>query len=62
MLPEHKAIRHNQFNQYVFEEVIPYIRNKTSNDTFIITSGASFWRIACHESFLKKTRFNQWRY
>src|SRR5438067_519749 len=30
MLPEHKAIRHNQFNQYVFNEVIPFVRANTS--------------------------------
>ena len=27
ILPEHKAIRHNQFNDYVFREVIPFIKN-----------------------------------
>src|SRR3954447_344404 len=31
MLPEHRAIRHNQFNEYVFNEVVPFIRNATSN-------------------------------
>src|SRR5438445_11785354 len=30
MLPEHKAIRHNQFNQYVLHEVIPFVRANTS--------------------------------
>src|SRR6185295_2009190 len=30
MLPEHKGIRHNQFNKYVFDEVIPFIKNSTS--------------------------------
>ena len=41
MLPEHKAIRHNQFNEYVFNEVVPFIRNSTSNETMIYTCGAS---------------------
>jgi esterase/lipase superfamily enzyme len=27
MEPAHKAIRHNQFNEYVFHELIPFIRN-----------------------------------
>src|SRR3954468_8414778 len=27
MAGEHKAIRHNQFNEYIFNEVIPFIRN-----------------------------------
>lgn len=40
--PPYKAIRHQQFNQYVVEEVVPFILNKTSHDTPIITSGASF--------------------
>ena len=26
MIPEHKAIRHNQFNNYVFDEVVPFIK------------------------------------
>lgn len=54
MLPEHKAIRHNQFNEYVFNEVIPFIRNNTSNDTFIYTSGASFGALHAMNLFLKK--------
>ncbi|NUQ25695.1 MAG: esterase family protein [Saprospiraceae bacterium] len=41
MHPRHKSIRHQQFNAYVYEEVIPFIRSKTSEDTPIITSGAS---------------------
>ena len=41
MNPRHKAIRHQQFNRYVFEEVVPFIRKQTSDDTPIITSGAS---------------------
>ena len=35
----HKAIRQNQFNEYVFNEVIPFVRSYTSDDTPIITSG-----------------------
>ena len=41
MHPRHKAIRHQQFNAYVENEVIPFIRTHTSADTPIITSGAS---------------------
>src|ERR1700748_382365 len=37
MLPEHKAIRHNQFNNYVFDEVIPFVRTHTSQETPVIT-------------------------
>jgi len=41
MNPRHKAIRHQQFNSYVENEVIPFIRMNTSEDTQIITCGAS---------------------
>src|SRR5664279_5014551 len=42
MLGEHKGIRHNQFNQYISKEVVPFIKNNTSDETPIITCGASF--------------------
>jgi len=54
MLPEHKAIRHNDFNYYVFNEVISFIRNSTSNDTLIFTCGASFGALHAMNLFLKK--------
>jgi len=54
MLPEHKAIRQNQFNEYVFNEVIPFIRNSTSQETMIFTSGASFGALHAMNLFLKK--------
>ena len=53
MLPEHKAIRHNQFNDYISKEVIPYIKNKTSEETPIIISGASFGALHSMNLFLK---------
>lgn len=54
MLPEHKAIRHNQFNRYVFDEVVPFIRNNTSQETPIITCGASFGALHSMNLFLKR--------
>lgn len=54
MLGEHKAIRHNQFNEYIFNEVIPFIRNSTSQDTQIIVSGASFGALHSMNLFLKR--------
>lgn len=54
MLGEHKGIRHNQFNEYVFNEVIPYINNNTSKDTEIIVSGASFGALHSMNLFLKR--------
>lgn len=41
MEPRHKAIRHQQFNAYVENEVVPFIKMNTSEDTPIITCGAS---------------------
>ena len=54
MLPEHKAIRHNQFNEYVFNEVIPFIRSCTSNETMIYTCGASFGALHAMNLFMKR--------
>jgi esterase/lipase superfamily enzyme len=54
MHPRDKAIRHQQFNEYVFNEVIPYIRAKTSADTPIITCGASFGALHAMNMFLKR--------
>lgn len=54
MWGEHKAIRHNEFNSYVFNEVIPFIKNCTSNETPIITCGASFGALHSMNLFLKR--------
>ncbi len=54
MEPHHKAIRHQQWNSYVYNEVVPFIRSKTSNDTPIITCGASFGALHSMNLFLKR--------
>src|SRR6185436_16481581 len=54
MAGAHKAIRQNQFNEYVYNEVIPFIKNATSNDTEIILSGASFGALHSMNLFLKR--------
>ncbi len=54
MLGEHKAIRHNQFNGYIAHEVVPFIKNTTSNDTHVFTCGASFGALHAMNIFLKK--------
>ncbi len=54
MQGEHKAIRQNQFNNYIYNEVIPFIRNSTSRDTPIITCGASFGALHSMNLFLKR--------
>ncbi len=44
--PLHRTYKHNQWNYYVYDELIPFIKSQTSNETPVITCGASFWRIA----------------
>jgi esterase/lipase superfamily enzyme len=50
----HKAIRHNQFNDYVFNEVVPFIKTHTSAETSITTTGASFGALHAMNLFLKR--------
>ena len=52
-----KSIRHNQFTQYVYEEIIPFIKERTSSETPIITCGASFGALHAANLFFK----NPWR-
>ena len=54
MQGEHKAIRHNQFNEYIHKEVIPYIRTHTSEGTYIYTAGASLGAYHAMNLFLKR--------
>ena len=49
-----KIIRHQQFNEYVFEEVIPFIKTHTSAETPIIICGASFGALHSMNLFLKR--------
>jgi esterase/lipase superfamily enzyme len=54
MVPAHKAIRQNQFNEYVFNEVVPFIRNQSGQGSFIYTCGASFGALHAMNLFLKR--------
>jgi esterase/lipase superfamily enzyme len=54
MDPIYKSIRHQQFNSYVYEEVIPFIRTHTSQETPIIICGASFGALHSMNLFLKR--------
>lgn len=54
MDPRQKAIRHQQWNEYVFNEVIPFIRQETSADTPILTCGASFGALHSANLFFKR--------
>lgn len=54
MNPRHKSIRHNQFNEYVFQEVLPFIEGKTSHDTPIYVTGASLGALHSANLFFKR--------
>jgi esterase/lipase superfamily enzyme len=49
-----KINRHKQWNEYVFNEVIPFIRNNTSQETPIVTCGASFGALHSANLFFKR--------
>jgi esterase/lipase superfamily enzyme len=52
--PKTKIIRHQQFNDYVYQEVIPFIKTHTSDETPIIICGASFGALHSMNLFLKR--------
>ncbi len=52
--PRYKVIRHQQFNDYIHNEVIPFIRTNSSSDTPVITCGASFGALHSMNLFLKR--------
>ncbi len=52
--PLHKTYKHKQFNYYVFDEVIPFIRHLTSNETPIYTCGASLGALHAANLFFKR--------
>ncbi|MDB5253483.1 MAG: esterase [Flaviaesturariibacter sp.] len=52
--PRHKTWMHNQFNGYIHEEVVPFIRSRASPETPIITCGASFGALHSMNLFLKR--------
>lgn len=54
MDPWQKSVRHQQWNSYVFDELVPFIRNSTSWETPIITCGASFGALHSMNLFLKR--------
>jgi esterase/lipase superfamily enzyme len=54
MHPRSKSIRHQQFNQYVFNEVVPFIRAQTSGETPIVTTGASLGALHAANLYFKR--------
>jgi esterase/lipase superfamily enzyme len=54
MHPRDKSIRHVMFNEYVYEEVVPFIFNHCQSRVPIITSGASFGALHSANLFFKR--------
>ena len=54
MDPWQKSVRHQQWNDYVFNEVIPFVRTNSSSDTLIFTCGASFGALHSANLFFKR--------
>ena len=52
--PRYKTYRHQQWNDYIHKEVVPFIRTNTSHETPIITCGASFGALHSMNLFLKR--------
>ncbi|HUQ66597.1 MAG TPA: hypothetical protein VM101_10600 [Flavitalea sp.] len=52
--PLHKTYMHNQWNYYVYDEVMPFIKNNTSQDTPVYSCGASFGALHCANLFFKR--------
>ncbi len=49
-----QGVRHEAFNDYVYKEVVPYIKNATSKENMIITCGASFGALHAANLFFKQ--------
>lgn len=54
MHPEHKAIRHQQYNKYVEEEVVPFIINHCKGYVPIINTGASLGALHAANMFFRR--------
>jgi esterase/lipase superfamily enzyme len=50
----HKAIRHQQYNRYITEEVVPFIHNHCKQNVPIITTGASLGAFHSANSFFRR--------
>jgi esterase/lipase superfamily enzyme len=54
MHPRHKSIRHQQFNEYVYKEVVPFIKTHTSSVTPIYVTGASLGALHSANLYFKR--------
>ena len=54
MHPYDKAVRHQQYNQYVIEEVVPFIHTHCRGLVPIVTTGASLGALHAANSFFRR--------
>lgn len=54
MHPAHRAIRHQQYNEYVAQEVVPFIKHTSSTNNPIVTTGASLGALHALNIFLRR--------
>lgn len=54
MEPRHKAIRHQQFNGYVENEVVPFIKMHSSDETPIVITGVSLGALHSANMFFRR--------
>lgn len=52
--PLHKTYKHKQWNYYVYDELVPFIKSNTSNETPVITCGASFGALHSANLFFRR--------
>ena len=52
--PPYRAIRHQQYNGYIVDEVVPFIWNHCSRETMIITAGASLGALHAANTFFRR--------
>ncbi|MEP7145623.1 MAG: alpha/beta hydrolase-fold protein [bacterium] len=54
MHPRDKAVRHQQFNDYIVNEVVPFIQRDCNGNVNIITSGASLGALHSANTFFRR--------
>ncbi|MBE2279171.1 MAG: esterase family protein [Ignavibacteriaceae bacterium] len=54
MMPHHKALRHQTYNYYVFDEVVPFIFNHCKSRVPIVTTGASLGALHSANIFFRR--------
>jgi esterase/lipase superfamily enzyme len=52
--PSYRALRQQQYNRYIVEEVVPFIHHATSRETMIVTAGASLGAFQAANTFFRR--------